>query len=235
MKTVGIIVARLDSSRLPGKSLRLFAGRPLLDWLLDRLHRAKDVFDALVIATSDRVLDDALEAFALSRGVQCFRGSTEDVAGRVLAAAEFADATHFFRINGDSPCVTPELFREALKLAKADESLDFVTNLRPRQWPYGVACELFRTAAFRSAWSKMADQSEREHVSLHFYQHPEAYRSRSLHREGESLDHVRLTVDTVADAERFEQMLQTAGDRWREWTLDEIVDAATRDPRPDAA
>ncbi len=223
MKVGGILIARLDSSRLPGKQLRVFAGRTLFDWLLVRLDTSAG---PLVLATSDRAVDDPLVAFAESRALPCFRGSVDDVASRVLGAAEAQGFTHFFRLNGDSPCVLPSLFEQARALVAADPMLDFVTNLLPRSYPYGVACELFRTAAFREASAQMHDARDREHVSRFFYENLARFRHAGLPVSEVPLDHVRLTVDTEEDAQFFEQLFRRAGDRWPHWTLAEMTAAA---------
>lgn len=223
MKVGGIIIARLDSSRLPGKQLREFAGRTLLDWLLARLGTSAG---PLVLATTDRAVDDPLVAFAEMRALPCHRGSVDDVAARVLGAAEAHELTHFFRLNGDSPCVLPALFEQARALVAGDATLDFVTNLRPRTYPYGVACELFRTAAFRDACGRMNDPRDREHVSRFFYENLARFRHAALPVCEVPLDHVRLTVDTEQDAQFFEQLFRRAGDRWPHWTLAEMTAAA---------
>ncbi len=219
MKLGGIILARLGSTRLPGKQLRPFAGKPLLDWLLARVGTSAG---PLILATTDRAVDDPLADFAAARGIACFRGSVEDVAGRVLGAAETHGLTHFFRMNGDSPCVLPELLRAAAALAGAG----FVTNLRPRTYPYGVACEFFSTALFREGCARMRDAADREHVTRFFYDHPAEFPHAALPVCDPPLDHVRLTVDTEEDARLFEQLLLRAGDRWPHWTLAEMTAAA---------
>ena len=86
----GIILARLDSSRLPGKQLRMVRKRPIMDWLLDRVTRIEGL-DEVVLAISDRKVDDPLEQFALIRGLPCIRGSAEDVARSVHAHPTLAE------------------------------------------------------------------------------------------------------------------------------------------------
>lgn len=218
----------MDSSRLPGKPLRMFDGRPLLDWLLARLEPARAAFDSVVLATSDRAVDDALEQFAASRGLDCFRGDADDVAARTLAAAETREATHFFRINGDSPCVAPSLFLHASEMMQVDPALDFITNLQPRTWPYGVACELFQTTTFRKTLARMNEPRYREHVTLFFYKHLTEFCWRNLSRPGAPMDHLRLTVDTEEDATRFSTLVAQLGAQWPGCTLDELAAAATK-------
>ena len=217
MRPVLIIAARMNSSRLPGKPLRQFAGRPLLDWLLARLPQMPTV-----LATSDREIDNPLAAFAVARGIGNFRGSLDDVAGRMLAAADAENATHFFRINGDSPCVEPSLIHAALR---EDPTLDLVTNLHPRTWPYGVACERVRVEAFRAALSRTNDPRHREHVTLCLYENLDSLRWKNLPLAGEPLDHMRLTVDTEDDARNFEALLRRVGDDWPRLTTAQLATA----------
>ena len=51
MKTTLIIQARMGSSRLPGKVLEEIAGRPMLDWAVQRGKRAR-LIDELIVATT---------------------------------------------------------------------------------------------------------------------------------------------------------------------------------------
>jgi spore coat polysaccharide biosynthesis protein SpsF (cytidylyltransferase family) len=225
MNIGGIILARADSTRLPGKQLRLFSGRPLLDWLRLRLGASAG---PCVLATTDRPVDDPLADYAAMHGLACYRGDVHDVAGRVLGAAEAHRFTHFFRLNGDSPCVAPQLFEAAQAQGRANPQLDFVTNLNPRSYPYGVACEFFRTEAFRAGYSAMTEANDREHVTPFFYERSSQFRYGTLPLCKPARSDVRLTVDTEWDALFFEQLLHRAGDRWSGWTITEMIAAASR-------
>lgn len=208
-----IILARMASARLPGKVLRPLAGRPLLDRVIDRARRI-GAADRLVVATSTEPGDDAIAAHVARRGVPVFRGSHDDAAGRILACAEAQGLAYFARINADSPLLDPELIDGALRRAQC-EALDFVTNLQPRTYPYGVAAEVFRTAAFRAAYPRMTDPADREHVSRYFYRNMESFRCAAIRLEGRDCSHMRLTVDTAEDLARIERLLEAGGD-WTE-------------------
>lgn len=221
----------MDSTRLPGKPLRRFAGRPLLDWLLDRAETAPDAVHRFILATSARAIDDPLADYARSRSLPFFRGSIEDVAGRIITCAEAYGLTHFFRINGDSPFVDPELFRLAVAEFVKEPVLEFVTNLHPRTYPYGVAVELFRVASYRHHYENFTELSHYEHVTQFFYENLDSFKWRNVERR-EPLNQLRLTVDTEEDAHFFEAMLAKAGDRWSGWAMHEIA-AAYRALRPE--
>src|SRR6202046_2490076 len=60
IRTLGVIPARLASTRLPGKVLRLIAGRPMLAWVYEAA-RACPQLEHIVVAT------DAEEIAALCR------------------------------------------------------------------------------------------------------------------------------------------------------------------------
>ena len=85
MRTVCTIEARMTSSRLPGKVLLEAAGKPLLAHMVERLRRARTL-DAIVIATTEDACSEPIVALADELGVGCFRGSEDDVLGRVLGA-----------------------------------------------------------------------------------------------------------------------------------------------------
>ncbi|MGK0407320.1 MAG: 3-deoxy-manno-octulosonate cytidylyltransferase (CMP-KDO synthetase), partial [Roseivirga sp.] len=60
MKTLGIIPARYQSSRLPGKPLALIAKKPMIQHVYERSLSA---FDLLVVATDDQRVFDTVQAF----------------------------------------------------------------------------------------------------------------------------------------------------------------------------
>src|SRR6185503_6171640 len=59
---LGVIPARLASTRLPRKPLHPIAGRPLLEWVWRRV-RELGVFDAVVVATDSPEVESAARAF----------------------------------------------------------------------------------------------------------------------------------------------------------------------------
>ena len=61
-RVLGVIPARIGSSRLPRKPLFPIAGRPLVEWVWRRAMGIA-VFDAVVVATDDAEVADACRAF----------------------------------------------------------------------------------------------------------------------------------------------------------------------------
>ena len=85
MKTVAIVQARMGSSRLPGKVMKIVAGHRLIDLLLRRLRKAETI-DEVVLATTEMSVDDSLAAHIAIQGIRVVRGSEDDVLERYLKA-----------------------------------------------------------------------------------------------------------------------------------------------------
>jgi len=224
MTAAAIILARTTSERLPDKVLRRLAGRPLIDHVVDRARTIPSV-SQVVIATSDDASDDRLADHCRDRGVAVFRGSLNDVARRVRDCADAFACDYFARINADSPFLDAELIERGIDRALR-EGLDFVTNLRPRTWPYGIAVEVFSTRAFRRAYERMSQPEEFEHVSTYFYRHLEEYRFTNLVCTAGNHADVRLTIDDEADLIRAEELIRRLGPDYEWAPLSRVVEAS---------
>ena len=198
MRTVAIVEARMRSSRLPGKVLRPILGRPMLQHLVERLRRARTL-DGIVVATTADSSDDPVEALTSALGVGLFRGSEEDVLGRVLEAAHRAPADVIVEVTGDCPLVDPALVDQLVVLYRTG-GYDYVSNVLERTYPRGMDVQVFATTALEAADRATGDPVHREHVSLYIYEHPETFR---LHNVRSGLPaaqaDLRLTVDTAED------------------------------------
>ena len=135
-----LLLARLDSRRLPGKGLVDLGGRPLLGRTVDRIRRCSAVAD-IVLATSDRSVDDPLAAFAAAEDIPCYRGDAADVAGRCLAAMDAHGLDWFIRICGDSPFLDPAVTDAVAKAFVSAPEPDIATNVHPRGFPIGASAE----------------------------------------------------------------------------------------------
>jgi spore coat polysaccharide biosynthesis protein SpsF len=108
-KKVGIIVqARMGSTRLPGKVLRIVDSKPLLQILLGRLKRVKPC-DIIIVATTVDPKDDPIEQLCKELRIPVFRGSEQDVLSRYYLAAKKHDLDVVVRITGDCPVMDPKV------------------------------------------------------------------------------------------------------------------------------
>jgi spore coat polysaccharide biosynthesis protein SpsF len=190
--------ARFASTRLPGKVLKPILGEPMLARMIERLRRSR-MADAIIVATSTSAADDAVADAASRAGADTFRGSEDDVLARVVGAAEAHRADIIAETTGDCPLHDPAILDKVI----ADYLLggaDFVGNIHPYTSPRGTDVRVFSAANLAEIERTSNDPADREHVSLHFWEHPEKYRLRNVTTDlpGDAVN-LRLTVDTQED------------------------------------
>lgn len=206
MTTLIIVQARMTSTRLPGKVLLPLAGEPMLMRLVERLCRVQRA-DGIVIATTTNVTDDPIAALCAQLGVPCHRGSEHDVLSRYADAARLHGADVVVRITSDCPLIDPALIDQVIATHEEGGS-DYVSNMLPPTWPYGMAVEVFSAAALAQVHAEATQAAEREHVTPFIYWHPERYRLRNV-ASPVNLSHHRWTVDTPEDYELVRRLLET--------------------------
>lgn len=176
MKITATIQARTGSSRLPGKVLLPIIGKPMLELQIERVRHSR-LIDEIVIATSTNPQDDAIEQLARRCRVGCFRGSEEDVLGRVVSALKSVQAELHVELMGDSPLSDPLLIDACIGYyLKHAGAYDYVTTGLTTTFPPGMEVTIYPARILIDAERLVTDASLREHVSCHITQHPERYR-----------------------------------------------------------
>lgn len=230
MKTIAIIQARMSSTRLPGKVLKLAAGRTLLERMVERVRKASKV-DATWVATTTDPSDDQLVQFCLEQDIPVYRGSLQDVLDRYyqLAMREVANAV--VRLTGDCPLVDPALIDEVID-AFQREGADFACNRLPppftRTYPIGLDIEVCTFAALEKAWHNAKEKHQREHVLPYLYETPGKFKVYQLNYQ-ENLGALRWTVDTPQDLELIRAIYDRFDGR-NDFSWLEVLDLYRREP-----
>jgi 3-deoxy-manno-octulosonate cytidylyltransferase (CMP-KDO synthetase) len=104
LSVLGVIPARLASTRLPRKVLREIAGRPLVAWVYEAARRAPDLDDVLVATDADEVMQACARL-----GIPAVLTSAAHPSGtdRVWEIAQSRAADVYVNVQGDEPFVTP--------------------------------------------------------------------------------------------------------------------------------
>ena len=196
MSTLIIVQARMASTRLPGKVMLPLGGQTMLACLLERLRHVRKA-DALVVATTVNPLDDVIALWCQAHGVACRRGSEDDVLSRYALAASAPGVDVVVRVTADCPLLDPALVDQAIAAFETGDC-DYLSNMLPPSWPYGMAIEVFSAQALIEANREATLAAEREHVTPFIYWHPKRYRIRNL-ASPQDLSYHRWTVDTAED------------------------------------
>ena len=198
----GIIFARMNSSRLPGKAMVEINGVSLIERVIEKAKQISKI-DHLCVATSIDKEDDIIASFSKSKNVDIYRGSLSDVAIRALEACEEFNYDSFLRICGDRPFFDISIYDKLIEIHNI-ESNDITTNIFPRTVPPGLSGEVISTNSLKLAIEKSNNAEHREHITKYFYENPNFFKIRNVQNDSISKEKVasRLVIDNLQDLKR---------------------------------
>lgn len=190
----------MNSTRLPGKVMKIIKGKTVLHHVLERVKCSKLV-DEIILATTLNSSDDIIEYEAINYGVKFFRGSEQDVLSRYYLASKKFKLDLIVRITSDCPLIDPELIDKIILFYKKNNQYDLVTNSGPvdseRTYPRGYDISIFSFDALEEAFLKSKKEYQREHVTPYIYENLNTY----ILKWNLNYSHYRLTLDTAEDYE----------------------------------
>jgi len=104
-KVLGVIPARLESTRLPRKALRPICGQPMIVWVYKRARQAR-CLDGLLVATDGEEIASVCRQFAVP--VMMTSPAHRSGTDRVFEVMTREPAELYVNIQGDEPMITPE-------------------------------------------------------------------------------------------------------------------------------
>jgi spore coat polysaccharide biosynthesis protein SpsF len=223
MKTGFLITARMKSTRLSKKLTLEIEGRQVIRWMIDRLKLNKAI-DEIVICTSTNSQDDALAEIAAEENIKVFRGSEEDVIGRLYEAAKANNLDYVINITADCPLVSNSYISEIIKTYQATNA-DLVRTL---DLPHGFFSYGLKVAAMKKVcdikssentevWGRYFEETGMKVVDVEI---PD-----SLKRE-----HFRLTLDYPEDFEFFKAVYKYFGADTYKTNMLDIIDFLDQHP-----
>jgi len=236
-KIIAIVQARMGSIRLPGKVLKSIQGKPMLWHIVNRLRKV-DFIDDVVIATSDRTIDDIVEKIANEYGISFYRGSESDVLKRFYDAAKTANAEHVIRITGDCPLIDSPTISKLIKLY-FNEGYDFCgvacgagvankTNIN--RFPDGLDAEIFSFQVLQEAHNEAFSELHREHVTPFIWQNKERYSLGTLYPENGDYSQHRWTVDNEEDFQFIKWVYDMKYLQKNDFNMYDILDLLKKHP-----
>jgi len=199
---LGVIPARLASTRLPRKVLRAIAGRPMLAWVYEAAKKCPQLDNVLVATDSEEVAD------LCRRNGWPFQLTSPDLPSgtdRLHAVAQLIHAGIYVNIQGDEPLLRPEHLASLLN-PFADERVE-VTTLKVVCTLENIAnpnaVKVVTTAEGRALYfSRATIPYDRDGAAPQYWKHLGlyAYRKSALDR------FPTLPHRTLEQAERLEQL-----------------------------
>lgn len=210
-KIVGIIQARMASSRLPGKMIKNLGDYPLLRWVFERVRLSR-LLDELILATTDAPEDDSLVTLAKQCDVSVYRGDCQDVLARFVGAAHQTHADIVVRICADNPFVAPEEI-DRVVTAFLENRPDYAFNHIPKMkngYPDGLGAEVLESRLLEKIERKALLPHYREHVTSYIWEHLDEFRIFAVPCPPslQGYPQMKLDVDTEEDLHRARKICE---------------------------
>lgn len=230
-----VIQARSGSTRMPAKILLPFSGeKRIIDIVIDNIKR-ECPGKRIVLATTVNPADDVLEEAAHRHGIDCFRGSEENVLSRFIGAADKFGLRRLIRVCSDNPFLDASSFRKMFELQE-ETGADYVCFAFPDGRPtikshLGLFAELATTDALRKAASLTSEKLNIEHVTIYLYTHPETFSIARLPLPDflKRRTDLRLTLDTPSDFRLLNELWERVKNE-TDGSLEAIVNLADGNP-----
>ncbi|MGH9715610.1 MAG: 3-deoxy-manno-octulosonate cytidylyltransferase [Candidatus Acidiferrales bacterium] len=123
-EVLAVVPARYASSRFPGKPLASIAGRPMIQHVVERVQRAKQV-SRVVVATDDAKIQKAVADF----GGEAVLTRHDHTSGtdRVAEVAVHISADVYVNVQGDEPLIDPSTIDALATAMMEDDSIQIAT------------------------------------------------------------------------------------------------------------
>jgi len=209
VKIIGVIPARYDSSRFPGKPLALVAGKPLIQRVIEQCQKARSLAE-IVVATDDSRIAAVAGQFCR---VEMTRAEHPSGSDRIAEAAARCTCDAVVNIQGDEPLIDPavvDAVAAALEHAEMSTAATPVKNVSEYDNPNVVKVVVnaaghalyfsrrtipyLRDAAGRSTAEQLAAFPFLKHLGIY------GYRRETLLRL------VKFPVSPLEHAEKLEQL-----------------------------
>lgn len=196
MKIIGVITARLASTRLPEKALIPIKGKTFLEHLVDRVSLSKTL-DKIIITTSDNPLDKKIIGLAQNKGWYIFVGDEDNVLKRLIDVGEKNDASELVRITADNIFTDPDNIDRMVRSHIKNNADYTITS----QLPLGITAEVISLSALKYL-QKIAgnDPDVREHITPFIRNHPDLFKINIIQAPNKlQYPQYRLTCDHPED------------------------------------
>ncbi len=194
-KVIGVITARMTSTRLPGKVLKPLAGKSIFAHHVERMQSVNGI-DGVFLATSKNPKNAPLIEEAERLGCGYYAGSEEDILERHVRLAERENADAVIRVTCDCPLFNIDITGDFIAAFKK-EGYDFIycSNMTMIQ---GTLGELISYDALKRVHETYRGPA----ISVPIRENFGAYKTTSLPIDEELVrPEYRLTVDEPADYE----------------------------------
>ncbi|CUR50976.1 Acylneuraminate cytidylyltransferase [Nitrosotalea devaniterrae] len=234
MKNHIFIQGRVSSTRLPGKILMKIFDKTILELIVERLDRVKNV-DKMILITGSNDKNALLVKEAEKIGLDHFCGSEQNLLDRFYNASKKFFPDNIIRVTADCPLIDFNLIDKGLKIF-LENNYDLVNVGRKSNYPHGLDYEIFKTTALELAWKKTRSGFDSTEKFIQTFICPTDYilQSNDFKKfeliNDDDLSQMRLTLDYKEDFELISKVYEKLYNNKQFFTLEDILDLFKKNP-----
>jgi len=242
MNILAIIACRMGSSRFPGKTMSSILGKPMIERMIERVNCSQYVKN-ICLATTVLSLDDEVEMLATRLGLSCFRGSEEDVLGRIVGASESHKPDLIVELLGDNPLVHSSLIDAVVEFyltSKVDYAVSVTTEypFAPedmKKFPLGIRVQVFSPETIFRCERLAKDPYYRENSTAYIAEHPEQFNIGYFEAQGPWAPLNRPEFTFAVNVPKNLEFIATLYSAWyrqnKNFSLFEVLETIDKDQR----
>lgn len=197
-KLIATLACRNGGSRLYGKPMQNLdsaTSRSVLFHIVQTLKAVPAIDDIVLAVSSGRENEGYLE-FADLHGLKAVVGDQKDVLGRLILAADSAQATDVFRVTTESPFLYFEPVKQAWDIHKQDGfDATFMDHV-----PDGCGFEIIQLKALKRSHAEGTSKHRSELCTLYIRENLNAFKVQFLEAPLDlKRTDIRLTIDNPED------------------------------------
>ena len=223
MKINAIVQARMGSTRLPGKVMKLIEDKPLIGHIFDRLKKVKGI-EKIYLATTVDQRNDTLVDYARLERIEVYRHKEEnDIIGRLYKIISLDETDAILKVNGDCPLVDPKILISGIEKYKKNMNADILTNKKSNTFPLGFSYEIISSKAIMWCNTNLKSAEDRELAIMWIMNNKKEFpRQLSVSHE-QNYGRYNLCVDTEKDFKLISNIFKNLYKNNKYFGLEDVI------------
>ena len=208
-KLLALVQARMGSKRCPGKSLSKIQNYTVVELVLRRLRKSKQIRE-IILVTSNKQKDKKLGNYVRKKGFKVFYGSENDLISRYIKALDlYSDKKdkYFFKVAADNPFIC---WNEVDRLIKKGKKLNtYFCSYINTDYPdrnNDFAGELISVSGLRKVNLATKNNFDREHVYPYFFRNSKKLKVKRIEVSKKLKTPIKFDLDYKEDLKFFRKI-----------------------------
>ena len=209
-KIIGIIQARVNSTRLEKKMLLPIGNHNLIEWVIKRIKKTKRL-DEIILATTKKNEDNILIDISKKNKIKTFRGSSNNVLSRFYNTNKIFKGDIIVRICADNPFIDP-LIIDSLICKFNHSKYEYANNaysLFNSNYPDGFGAEIFTNKTLNKLIKIAIKKKHKEHLTSYLLENKKKFKIQKIKApKNIAYPNLKFDIDTYEDYEKINNIVK---------------------------